>query len=173
MWHSENILPGPVLVAGGAGYIGSHTCKLLARAGREPVVLDNLSTGHRWAAKFGPFYKDVNMAWMWARIKARTTRLGTFEGGFQKFADLFAEKLRGMGVDIRLGTQVKFIKQNQARALSIDAGGLVESNRAVVREGLSSEVEACIAGVVARAGFSATGGRGSILTIPVTFVHEK
>ena len=27
--------------------------------------------------KFGPFYKDVNMAWMWARLKARTTRLGT------------------------------------------------------------------------------------------------
>jgi len=77
--------------------------------------------------KFGPFYKDVNMAWMWARIKARTTRLGTFEGGFQKFADLFAEKLRGMGVEIRLGTQVKFIKQNQVQALSIDAGGVVDS----------------------------------------------
>jgi len=48
---------GPVLVAGGAGYIGSHTCKLLAQAGREPVVLDDLSTGHRWAVKFGPFYE--------------------------------------------------------------------------------------------------------------------
>jgi len=48
---------GNVLVAGGAGYIGSHTCKLLAKAGREPVVLDDLSTGHRWAAKFGPFYQ--------------------------------------------------------------------------------------------------------------------
>lgn len=71
--------------------------------------------------KFGPFYKDVNMAWMWARIKARTTRLGTFEGGFQKFADLFAEKLRDMGVEIRLGTQVKFIKQNQATGgLNVD-----------------------------------------------------
>ena len=77
--------------------------------------------------KFGPFYKDVNMAWMWARIKARTTRLGTFEGGFQKFADLFAEKLRGMGVDVRLGVGVKFIKQNQSKGLSIDAGGVVES----------------------------------------------
>jgi protoporphyrinogen oxidase len=71
--------------------------------------------------KFGPFYKDVNMAWMWARIKARTTRLGTFEGGFQKFADLFAEKLREMGVEIRLGTQVRFIKQNQATgSLNVD-----------------------------------------------------
>jgi protoporphyrinogen oxidase len=77
--------------------------------------------------KFGPFYKDVNMAWMWARIKARTTRLGTFEGGFQKFADLFAEKLREMDVEIRLGASVKFIKKNQAQGLSIDAGGVVES----------------------------------------------
>jgi protoporphyrinogen oxidase len=64
--------------------------------------------------KFGPFYKDVNMAWMWARIKARTTRLGTFEGGFQKFADVFAEKLRGQGVEIRLGTKIESIKREQA-----------------------------------------------------------
>ena len=77
--------------------------------------------------KFGPFYKDVNMAWMWARLKARTTRLGTFEGGFQKFADLFAGILNKMGVEIRLGTSVKFIKRNQAQGLSIDAGGVVES----------------------------------------------
>lgn len=64
--------------------------------------------------KFGPFYKDVNMAWMWARIKARTTRLGTFEGGFQNFSDLFAEKLREAGVGIRLGTSIESIKQEQA-----------------------------------------------------------
>ena len=71
--------------------------------------------------KFGPFYKDVNMAWMWARIKARTTRLGTFEGGFQQFADSFAEKLRAMGVESRLGAPIKFIKQNQASGgLNVD-----------------------------------------------------
>src|SRR5438874_2844608 len=46
--------PIRVLVTGGAGYIGSHTAKLLARSGFEPVVLDNLSTGHRWAVKWGP-----------------------------------------------------------------------------------------------------------------------
>jgi UDP-glucose 4-epimerase len=39
----------PVLVAGGAGYIGSHTVRLLARRGIPLVVLDNLSTGHREA----------------------------------------------------------------------------------------------------------------------------
>ncbi len=43
-----------VLVTGGAGYIGSHTAKALARAGFEPVVLDNLSEGHRWTVKWGP-----------------------------------------------------------------------------------------------------------------------
>jgi UDP-glucose-4-epimerase GalE len=43
-----------VLITGGAGYIGSHTAKALARVGIEPVVYDNLSTGHRWAAKWGP-----------------------------------------------------------------------------------------------------------------------
>jgi UDP-glucose-4-epimerase GalE len=44
----------PVLVTGGAGYIGSHTAKLLANSGFEPFVFDNLSTGHRWAVKWGP-----------------------------------------------------------------------------------------------------------------------
>ncbi|MHB8777194.1 MAG: NAD(P)/FAD-dependent oxidoreductase [Anaerolineales bacterium] len=76
--------------------------------------------------KFGPFYKDVNMAWMWARIKARTTRLGTFEGGFQKFVDMFAEKLRGLGVEIRLGVKVESIKKEQAR-LSVRSDGKSES----------------------------------------------
>jgi len=39
---------GPaILVTGGAGYIGSHCCRALAAAGFQPVVFDNLSTGHR------------------------------------------------------------------------------------------------------------------------------
>jgi len=56
--------------------------------------------------KFGPYYKDINMAWMWARMKARTTRLGTYEGGFQQFADDFAGILRGIGVKIHLSSPV-------------------------------------------------------------------
>ena len=44
-----------ILVTGGAGYIGSHTCKQLARAGFVPVVYDNLSTGFQEAVRFGPF----------------------------------------------------------------------------------------------------------------------
>nr|WP_255683516.1 UDP-glucose 4-epimerase GalE [Luteimonas sp. MHLX1A] len=42
------------MVCGGAGYIGSHMAKWLAAHGVEPVVLDNLSTGHREAVRFGP-----------------------------------------------------------------------------------------------------------------------
>ena len=44
-----------VLVTGGAGYIGAHACKALARAGFTPVAFDNLSTGWAEAVKFGPF----------------------------------------------------------------------------------------------------------------------
>jgi UDP-arabinose 4-epimerase len=44
-----------VLVTGGAGYIGSHAAKALAKAGHLPVVYDDLSSGHRWAVRWGPF----------------------------------------------------------------------------------------------------------------------
>lgn len=59
--------------------------------------------------KFGPYYRDVNMAWMWARIHARTSRLGTYRGGFQAFIDDFEEVLRGLNVEIRLSSPVEKI----------------------------------------------------------------
>ena len=43
-----------VLVAGGAGYIGAHACKALANAGFEPIVVDDLSSGHAEAVRWGP-----------------------------------------------------------------------------------------------------------------------
>lgn len=45
----------PVLVTGGAGYIGSHVCKALSQNGFLPITYDNLSTGHAYAVKWGPF----------------------------------------------------------------------------------------------------------------------
>ncbi|MFT5284315.1 MAG: UDP-glucose-4-epimerase GalE [Planctomycetota bacterium] len=47
MSDSTNVPVGPVLVVGGAGYIGSHTVRLLQARGVETIVVDNLSTGHR------------------------------------------------------------------------------------------------------------------------------
>lgn len=44
-----------ILVCGGAGYIGAHMCKLLARHGHQVTVFDNLSTGHREACQWGNF----------------------------------------------------------------------------------------------------------------------
>lgn len=44
-----------VLVTGGAGYIGSHACKALKRAGFNPITFDNLVTGWKEAVKYGPF----------------------------------------------------------------------------------------------------------------------
>lgn len=46
-----------ILVTGGAGYIGSHTCKKLASMGYAPVVFDNLSTGHADNVRWGPLWE--------------------------------------------------------------------------------------------------------------------
>lgn len=43
-----------ILVTGGAGFVGSHACKGLARSGFIPVVYDNLTTGHRDTVRWGP-----------------------------------------------------------------------------------------------------------------------
>jgi UDP-arabinose 4-epimerase len=59
--HAANDRNPRVLVTGGAGYIGSHTCKALADAGFEPITVDNLSTGHRWAVKWGPLL-EIDLA---------------------------------------------------------------------------------------------------------------
>jgi len=46
-----------ILVVGGAGYIGSHMCKYLHGKGLQPVILDNLSLGHKESVKWGPLYQ--------------------------------------------------------------------------------------------------------------------
>jgi protoporphyrinogen oxidase len=90
----------------------------------EPLVI----------GKFGDVYaRQVNMAWMWARIKARTTRLGTFEGGFQHFADLFADRLRELGVTIRLQTPVRRIWRERAEGpVSLDCGATEQYDQVLV-----------------------------------------
>ena len=71
--------------------------------------------------KFGERYaRQVNMAWLWARIKARTPRLGTFVGGFQRFADLFAQRLQEMGVEINFSTPVREIVPAKDGGLTLE-----------------------------------------------------
>ena len=59
--------------------------------------------------KFSAYYKEVNMAWFWARFKARTSKLGTFEGGFQAFLDQFADILAHAGVRMVFNTGIRTI----------------------------------------------------------------
>jgi protoporphyrinogen oxidase len=79
----------------------------------EPLVIGKFSER---------FAKQVNMAWMWARLKARTTRLGTYQGGFQAFADDFAEILSEVGVRITLNTPVSAITPTADGKLTLHAG---------------------------------------------------
>jgi protoporphyrinogen oxidase len=83
--------------------------------------------------KFGVHYREVNMAWLWARFKARTARLGTFEGGFQRFMDLLAERVRREGAEILLGTRVVSIAPSAEGGLRVAfAGGESRFDRCLV-----------------------------------------
>lgn len=74
-------------------------------------------------SKFGEENLDVvNMAWLWARLKARTTRLGTFVGGFQAFMDKLAEVVRRQGAEIRLSTPVTGIRPEADGRLRVESG---------------------------------------------------
>jgi UDP-arabinose 4-epimerase len=53
-YRAATAMPSSILVTGGAGYIGAHAAKALARAGYLPVVYDNLSRGRRAAVRWGP-----------------------------------------------------------------------------------------------------------------------
>src|SRR5271169_3048444 len=50
----RNVMSATILVTGGAGYVGSHACKALARAGYRPITYDSLIHGHREAVRWGP-----------------------------------------------------------------------------------------------------------------------
>jgi len=63
--------------------------------------------------------ETVNMAWLWARLKTRTTRLGTFVGGFQGFMDKFAEVVHRQGATIRLETAVRRIVRLETGRLEV------------------------------------------------------
>ena len=73
----------------------------------------------------------VNMAWLWARIHSRTTRLGTFTGGFQAFLDKLADVLRSRGVEIRLSSAVTGVRKTEA-GLVVETASAAEPYDAVI-----------------------------------------
>jgi len=75
---------GAILVTGGAGFIGSHTAKALARSGRRAVVFDNLSAGHRAAVRWG----DLVVADLHDTAALRRTIRDSRAGAVMHFAAL-------------------------------------------------------------------------------------
>src|SRR5262249_25884637 len=70
-------MSGAVLVAGGAGYIGSHVSKALAEAGYTPVCYDTLEKGHEWAVRWGPLEQgDIGDAERLREVFAKYRPLG-------------------------------------------------------------------------------------------------
>ncbi len=69
--------------------------------------------------KFGDYYTEVNMAWMWARIHSRTTRLGTFVGGFQAFFETLAAAVQRRGATLHLSTAVREIAPNETGGFTL------------------------------------------------------
>jgi protoporphyrinogen oxidase len=74
----------------------------------------------------------VNMAWFWARIHARTPRLGTFVGGFQAFMDKLADAVRQQGAEIRLNSAVTGIRKRTDGGLDVEAAGGATACDAVI-----------------------------------------
>ncbi|MFQ5611606.1 MAG: NAD(P)/FAD-dependent oxidoreductase [Anaerolineae bacterium] len=69
--------------------------------------------------KFGKHYREVNMAWFWARLHSRTRRLGYFEGGFQAFIDALCDQVKAQGAEVRLATPVQEIDPTPERTLTV------------------------------------------------------
>lgn len=73
--------------------------------------------------KMGPYVNEVNMAWLWARLKARSFKLGYFEGGFQGFADALLANLLQQGVTVHLNTPVRGLAPTNPRGWHLHTGG--------------------------------------------------
>lgn len=100
--------PRRVLVTGGAGYIGSHACKALCRAGYGVVVFDNLSAGHREAVRFGPLVEGDVLDTRAVRTAMRQHEIG---------AVLHFAALLNVGESVR--EPGRYFRNNVAGTLSV------------------------------------------------------
>jgi protoporphyrinogen oxidase len=73
--------------------------------------------------KFGPYYHEANMAWMWARLHVRSPKLGYFTGGFQAFIDTLVAAVRSRGGEIHFNQPVQEIHHTNNHQLEIHVAG--------------------------------------------------
>ena len=72
--------------------------------------------------KFGPHFRDVNLAWFWARVYKRTPRLGYYQGGFQAFVDRLEAAVRGRGVTIETNAPVRAVTPLAGGGFKVESG---------------------------------------------------
>lgn len=73
--------------------------------------------------KFGPYAKEVSLAWFWARIKARSTNLATYDGGFQAFSNDLANALKERGVNFEMSASVESIHKAEDGSFTLTVNG--------------------------------------------------
>ncbi|MEP7040307.1 MAG: NAD(P)/FAD-dependent oxidoreductase [Chloroflexota bacterium] len=64
------------------------------------------------SGKFGALADQIALPWFWARVHDRTAQLGYLRGGFQRLYDRLAERIRDLGGEVRLGTEVRDIRSD-------------------------------------------------------------
>ncbi len=72
--------------------------------------------------KFGDLADQIAMPWFWARVHDRTASLGYLRGGFQRLYDRLAEEIRGLGGELRFGTEVTEIRSSPG-GMEVVCGG--------------------------------------------------
>lgn len=97
-----------MLVTGGAGYIGSHTCKALEAGGCTPVVFDNLAAGHREAVRYGDLVEGDILDTAAVRAAMRRHQIGAVMH-FAAFLDV--------GESVR--EPARYYRNNVSGALSV------------------------------------------------------
>jgi UDP-glucose-4-epimerase GalE len=110
-----------VLVTGGAGYIGSHACKALSRAGYGVVAFDNLSAGHREAVRYGPLVEGDILDTRAVRAALRQHEIG---------AVMHFAALLDVGESVR--EPARYFRTNVSGALSVLEAMAAEGVRAFV-----------------------------------------
>lgn len=73
--------------------------------------------------KFGAYAADVSLAWMWARLHYRTTKLGYLRGGFQRLYDRLAEVIISLGGELIFDTTVTSIREAKGGKVRVTTSG--------------------------------------------------
>lgn len=72
--------------------------------------------------KFGATADEIAMPWFWARVHDRTAQLGYLTGGFQRLYETLANRIRGSGGELRLGTTVEAVERSRAGNTVLSTG---------------------------------------------------